>query len=105
MSGEAQTTLEGFAREYADRFGLEGVCITKGSAGCSILLEDEFVEVAGYPVEVADAVGAHGALQEVASECVGMAVDSVGCAVADMAPAVRTACEDREARFELDGDV
>ena len=97
MSGEAQTTLEGFAREYADRFGLEGVCITKGSAGCSILLEDEFVEVAGYPVEVADAVGAgdaftaafvHGLGGRWSPEQIGDFANRVGALVASRSGAV-----------------
>ncbi|MCP5114514.1 MAG: carbohydrate kinase, partial [bacterium] len=40
------------------RFGWEAVCVTRGSAGCSILIGDEFAESPGRRVMVADTVGA-----------------------------------------------
>lgn len=50
--------LEEFCRAATARFGWEGVCITRGAQGCSILLGEEYVEAPGYRVAVADAVGA-----------------------------------------------
>ncbi len=51
-------TLEEFCRKATARFGWEGICVTRGAEGCSILLRGEYVETPGYPVDVADAVGA-----------------------------------------------
>jgi fructokinase len=58
IAGEALESLERFCRGFASRFGWEGVCVTRGADGCSLLLEDEYVEASGYPVQVADTVGA-----------------------------------------------
>lgn len=56
---EANTrTLEVFCRDYAARFGWESVCVTRGELGCAILAHDQYVEVPGYRVRVADTVGA-----------------------------------------------
>lgn len=51
-------TTETFCRDQAARFGWEAICVTRGAAGCSILTRDEYVEVPGYRVQVADTVGA-----------------------------------------------
>jgi fructokinase len=58
MSGRSDRALEEFCRDHAARFGWEGVCITRGEQGCVILLRDQYVEVPGYRVQVADTVGA-----------------------------------------------
>jgi len=47
-----------FCRAGAQKFGWEAVCVTRGSDGCLLWTAEETVEVAGYPAEVADAVGA-----------------------------------------------
>ena len=47
-----------FCESVAARFGIECICITRGENGCAIWQKDQFVESAGIPVEVADAVGA-----------------------------------------------
>jgi len=51
-------TLQEFCRDHATRFGWESVCVTQGELGCAILVRDEYMEVPGYRVQVADTVGA-----------------------------------------------
>jgi fructokinase len=51
-------TLAEFCRDYAARFGWEAVCVTRGELGCALLVGDQYVEVPGYRVQVADTVGA-----------------------------------------------
>jgi fructokinase len=58
MFATPETTLESFCRSYAARFGWQAVCVTRGSAGCAILLAGEYLELPGYRVKVADTVGA-----------------------------------------------
>jgi fructokinase len=58
MFGAGAGTLESFCRTFAFRFGWLGVCVTRGENGCALLLNGEYVELDGYPVRVADAVGA-----------------------------------------------
>lgn len=58
MFQKSNRTLEEFCRDYAARFGWEAVCVTRGELGCSIFVRDQYVEVPGYRVQVADTVGA-----------------------------------------------
>ena len=58
MFQRSNRTLEEFCRDYAARFGWEAVCVTRGELGCAILVRDQYVEVPGYRVQVADTVGA-----------------------------------------------
>lgn len=58
MFGTPQTTLEAFCRSYTARFGWNAVCVTRGSQGCALLLGGEYLQLPGYPVKVADTVGA-----------------------------------------------
>ena len=51
-------TLEEFCRDHAARFGWQAVCVTRGELGCAVLVRDQYVEVPGYRVHVADTVGA-----------------------------------------------
>lgn len=51
-------STEDFCRSYAGQFGWAGVCVTRGSLGCALLVGDKYVEAMGYRVSVADAVGA-----------------------------------------------
>ena len=39
-------------------FGLEGVCITRGSEGCTVHYDGQYIESPGFTVDVVDAVGA-----------------------------------------------
>ena len=52
------STLEEFCRDHAARWGWEAVCVTRGESGCALLARDQYVEVPGYRVQVADTVGA-----------------------------------------------
>lgn len=56
--GRIPTDAEAFCRDGAERFGWEAVCVTRGADGCLLWTAEETVEVAGYPAQVADAVGA-----------------------------------------------
>lgn len=56
--GTRHESLEGFCRSYAARFGWQAVCITRGVLGCALFLNGEYIQAEGYPVKVADAVGA-----------------------------------------------
>jgi fructokinase len=58
MFGWSYRTLEEFCRGTARRFGWEAVCVTRGEAGCVLLVGDNYVEADGYKVRVADTVGA-----------------------------------------------
>jgi fructokinase len=58
MLDTAQATLEAFCRAAAARFGWQAVCVTRGSQGCALLLDGQYLEAAGYHVTVADTVGA-----------------------------------------------
>ena len=51
-------SVEKFCRAGAQVFGWEAVCVTRGALGCALLIGNEYTEVAGYTVEVADTVGA-----------------------------------------------
>jgi fructokinase len=58
MFGDSPASLEDFCRNYSRRFGWEGVCVTRGVRGCVVLIGGEYLESEGYPVQVADTVGA-----------------------------------------------
>ena len=58
MCGITRGGREQFCRQIARAFELESVCVTRGAKGCALLLEDEYVESPGFPVQVADAIGA-----------------------------------------------
>ena len=58
MFGQAHVSMKGFAERAAELYGLEAVCITKGDKGSALLLDGNFTDAPGYPVRVADAVGA-----------------------------------------------
>jgi fructokinase len=58
MFGYSYESLEKFCRDYARQFGWEALCTTRGAKGCALLIGDHFVEAPGYPITVADAVGA-----------------------------------------------
>ena len=58
MLGTRHGSLEEFCRNYADRYKWSGVCITRGSLGCTVLMNGQYIEAHGYPVRVVDTVGA-----------------------------------------------
>lgn len=49
---------ESFCREGAQRFGWEASCVTLAERGCAVAVGFNYVESPGFPVTVADPVGA-----------------------------------------------
>jgi fructokinase len=58
LFGYPYESLEKFCGDHARKFAWEAVCITRGCKGCSLLIGEQFVEMPGYTINVADAVGA-----------------------------------------------
>ncbi len=58
LSPRSPRSLEEFCRTSAAAYGWEAVCVTRGAQGCALLIDGEYVEADGYPVDVADTVGA-----------------------------------------------
>jgi fructokinase len=58
MFGTAYRSIEEFCRSYSTLYGWEAACVTRGSKGCAVLIAGDYAEVDGYPVKVADTVGA-----------------------------------------------
>jgi len=58
MFGSRHRSLEEFCRNYADVYKWAGVCVTRGSLGCTVLMGGQYIEAPGYPVQVVDTVGA-----------------------------------------------
>ena len=58
LSGIAGSSLEDFCRNCARAFDLEVICVTRGSKGCALLLEEKFLEAPGFQIKVADTIGA-----------------------------------------------
>ena len=52
------SSIEGFCRAGAARYGWRAVAVTLGARGCALLAHDNYVEERGRTVEVADTVGA-----------------------------------------------
>jgi fructokinase len=58
MCGIEAASLDRFCREIAGVFELETVCVTRSAQGCALLLDGEYVEAPGFPIQLADAIGA-----------------------------------------------
>jgi fructokinase len=58
MLGSRHGSLEEFCRNYAALYKWDGVCVTRGSLGCTVLMNGLYLEAPGYPVQVVDTVGA-----------------------------------------------
>jgi fructokinase len=58
MFGRASRSLEDFCRAYAQEFGWQAACVTRGEMGCAMLVKREYVEAGGYTVQAQDTVGA-----------------------------------------------
>jgi fructokinase len=52
------SSVEGFCREGAARYGWRAVAVTLGARGCALLADEKYVEEEGCPVKLADSVGA-----------------------------------------------
>jgi fructokinase len=83
MFGWSYGSLEEFCQGAARRFGWEAVCVTRGEAGCVLLVGDNYLEAEGYEVRVADTVGAGDAFA--AAFLHGIAVGSPPQKIADFA--------------------
>ncbi len=57
IAGLSHASVEAFCRDCAKRFSLRAVCVTRGDAGCSLLVGNQFAEAPGFRVRVADTVG------------------------------------------------
>jgi fructokinase len=51
-------STEAFARAASERYALRAVCITRGPAGATLLLDDDYAEAPAPSVRVVDTVGA-----------------------------------------------
>ena len=58
MLGSRHRSLEDFCRSYVDLYKWAGVCVTRGSLGCTVFMKGQYIEAPGYPVQVVDTVGA-----------------------------------------------
>ena len=58
ISGLQGDSVEQFCRSCQRIFQLDAVCITLGPKGCALLLGNEYLEAPGFPVKVADTIGA-----------------------------------------------
>jgi fructokinase len=58
MLGSRHGSIEEFCRNYANLYKWAGVCVTRGSLGCTVLMDGQYIEAPGYPVQVVDTVGA-----------------------------------------------
>jgi fructokinase len=51
-------SLEEFCRNWSSRYGVQTICITLGREGCAVFTEGTLHRFPGFPIEVADTVGA-----------------------------------------------
>ncbi len=56
--GSQPYTLEGFCERWSEAFGVQLICVTMGSAGCALYLNQSYRTFAGYSINVMDTVGA-----------------------------------------------
>lgn len=53
-----ESTLESRLRTLSNHIGLNYICVTEGKKGASLLFKGEFYHSKGFPIQVADTVGA-----------------------------------------------
>ncbi len=58
MFGCRHESLSEFTEFWWGKLGWDAVAVTSGSRGCAIRIGNDYAEAAGYPVRVADTVGA-----------------------------------------------
>jgi len=55
---EGTVSIEAFCRDWAARYNLDALCVTRGAEGCALLIADRYAEFPAVPVTIADTVGA-----------------------------------------------
>jgi fructokinase len=83
IAGIKGASSEMFCRECLNAFQLDAICITLGAKGCALLINNEYVESPGFPVKVADTIGAGDAFS--AALVHGIRLGWPVCQVADFA--------------------
>lgn len=58
IGGIQADSREQFCRNCLRIFQLDAVCLTLGPQGCALLMNHEYLEAQGFPVKVADTIGA-----------------------------------------------
>ena len=58
LFGFRHESLREFTGFWSDKCGWSAVAVTRGSRGCALRIGDDYAEPPGYPVKVADTVGA-----------------------------------------------
>lgn len=58
IGGLQGDSREQFCRNCLSAFQLDGICVTLGPKGCALLLGNEYLEAPGFPISVADTIGA-----------------------------------------------
>ena len=53
-----QFSMENFCRNWSLEYDINVICVTLGSHGCAVFIDNKLHLFAGFPVEVADTVGA-----------------------------------------------
>ncbi len=95
-SAKADFSLEAFCAHWAWKHSLDCICVTQGSAGCSIYRDGRLQSVAGYPAVVEDTIGAgdgfaaaflYGCDRRWPLDAVGRFANAVGATIASRAGA------------------
>ena len=93
FSGGEVKDVEAFCRSLQKPF----VCVTRGADGCAVLIGEDYAEVEGIPVQVADVVGAgdafaaaflHGIIEGWSAKEVGRYANRAGALVASRPGAI-----------------
>jgi|ERR1700731_483977 len=58
IGGIQAGSREQFCRNCLSIFQLNAICVTLGPEGCALLMDNEYLESPGFPVQVADTIGA-----------------------------------------------
>jgi fructokinase len=58
IAGIDGASSERFCRDCLRTFHLDAICITLGPKGCALLMNNEYLESPGFPIKVADTIGA-----------------------------------------------
>jgi fructokinase len=91
FAGIGRRSVGAFTSDWTRRCGLQAIAVTRGAAGAAIRIGEQYAEVPGYAVDVADAVGSgdafaaallHGLAEDWSVERIGDFANRVGALVA-----------------------